>query len=192
MLHLLLLSFFLGSKNSSDESPSTEFLEIFQLTQKDLSGQPVPFSDWRGKVILVVNTASECGFTKQYEELQNLHERYQEQGLVVVGFPSDNFGGQELDSNEEIRFFCEENYQVRFPLLSKSNVKKEPQNPAFEKLIAESKRLKMGGGILWNFEKFLIDREGRLVSRYRSTTSPSNKALVAEIEKALSKAPVSP
>lgn len=150
----------------------------FQVT--DIDGKPIKMESFKGKVLLIVNTASQCGFTKQYEGLQKLHEKYQDQGFAVLGFPANNFGGQEPGSNEEIKMFCKGNYNVSFPLFSKLEVKGDNQAPLFAYLTDQA-----GGGILWNFEKFLIDREGKFVERFRSITKPSSSKLQKKIESLL-------
>ncbi|TVQ80173.1 MAG: glutathione peroxidase [Bradymonadales bacterium] len=186
MLNLLVLSFLFGAK-SSDPSPSPEaFLEIFDLPLRDLEGGDLKLSNFKGEVLMIVNTASRCGFTKQYAELQKLYQSYQDQGFRVIGVPSNDFGGQEPGSNEEIRIFCQENYQVSFPMLERSAVRSEPQSPLFQKLIQESERKGLGGSVRWNFEKFLVDRQGRLMARYRSMTSPKSRKITREIERLLS------
>ncbi|TYR34188.1 glutathione peroxidase [Sphingobacterium phlebotomi] len=157
-------------------SPATS---IYDFSFTSIDGKEVKMSDFRGKNILIVNTASKCGFTKQYKDLQALHERYGN-NLVILGFPSDNFGGQELDSNAEIQDFCERNYGVTFLLSEKINVKGENINPLFKFLTTEENP-DFTGDINWNFEKFLINKEGKLAHRYRSRTNPMDKAIVSNL-----------
>ncbi|PRD46572.1 glutathione peroxidase [Sphingobacterium haloxyli] len=156
-------------------SPATS---IYDFNFTSIDGKEVKMSDFRGKNILIVNTASKCGFTKQYKDLQALHE--QDVDLVVIGFPSDNFGGQELDSNTEIQDFCERNYGVTFLLSEKIDVKGKNINPLFAFLIAQENP-DFTGDIEWNFEKFLINKEGKLIHRYRSRTNPLDKAIVSKL-----------
>lgn len=156
---------------------------FYGLLAKSIDGSPVEFSQYAGKVVLVVNVASQCGYTPQYAGLQKLYETYKDKGLVILGFPSNDFGEQEPGSDGEIKKFCKLNYGVQFPLFSKSHVKGEDKNSVYKYLIANE-----GSGnveVDWNFEKFLIDRKGKLIHRFKSYTTPSDKALIAALEKAL-------
>jgi len=157
-------------------SPATS---IYDFSFTSIDGKEVNLSNFKGKKILVVNTASKCGFTKQYKDLQLLHEKYGDD-LVIIGFPSDNFGGQELDSNEEIQDFCEKNYGVTFLLSEKINVKGADIHPLFKYLI-EAENADFKGDIKWNFEKFLINEDGKLMNRYRSRTNPMDDAIVSNL-----------
>lgn len=152
---------------------------VYDFSFTTLDGEKKELSAFKGKPMLLVNTASKCGFTKQYEELQQLHEQYGED-LVVIGFPSDNFGGQEFDNNEEIAEFCEKNFGVTFLLSEKINVKGEDIDPLFSYL-TQAENPDFTGEIKWNFEKFLIDADGKLTHRYRSKTSPLYKTILSEI-----------
>lgn len=143
-------------------------------------------SNFEGKVVLVVNTASRCGFTPQYEGLQALYEKYKDDGLVVLGVPANNFGGQEPGSEEEIVQFCKTNYDVSFPMLSKLSVKGNDQHPLFSYLTTEENS-DFTGDIKWNFEKFLISKEGNVVRRFRSRTKPMSSDLTGAIEAELAK-----
>jgi glutathione peroxidase len=135
---------------------------------------------YQGKVLLVVNTASQCGYTPQYEGLEELHRRYKDKGLVVIGFPSNDFGAQEPGSNKEIAQFCEVNYGVSFPMFSKSAVAKGTVNPFYERLAQAS-----GSRPRWNFHKYLVDRKGAKVLAYESAVEPTDPKLVKEIERLL-------
>ncbi len=146
---------------------------------KDIDGKAFLLSKYKGKKILVVNTASKCGFTKQYADLQKLADQYKDK-LVVVGFPANNFGGQEPGLEAEIKTFCQKNYGVTFPLSSKVSVKGDDIDPLFKFLTAEANP-DFTGEIKWNFEKFLLDENGKLIHRYRSNVTP----LSDEITKAL-------
>ncbi|HSW15423.1 MAG TPA: glutathione peroxidase [Solimonas sp.] len=140
---------------------------------------------YAGKVVLVVNTASQCGFTPQYEGLESLWKKYRERGLVVLGFPSDQFAGQELDSDAEIQKFCKLNYGVSFPMFSKSDVRGSDANPLFAALIEQTDK-----SPLWNFYKYLIGRDGRPIEVYSSRVKPEDPKLARAIEAALAaKAP---
>jgi len=154
-------------------------MSIYDFSFTSIDGKEIKLSDFRGKNILIVNTASKCGFTKQYKDLQALNDEYGND-LVIIGFPSDNFGGQELDSNAEILDFCEKNYGVNFLLSEKINVKGKDINPLF-KFLTTQENPDFTGDIKWNFEKFLIDKEGKLVHRYRSRVNPLDVAIVGKL-----------
>lgn len=145
---------------------------------------PQNLCQYAGKVVLVVNTASKCGFTNQYEGLEKLYDRYRGAGLVVLGFPSGDFGGQELGTNKEISEFCNNTFGVRFPMLVKSSVRGKDANPVFAGLIRES-----GTAPKWNFYKYLIGRDGKFVKAYSSFTAPDEAAFVQDIERSLKKGP---
>ena len=147
-----------------------------------ITGGSTTLADFNGKVVLLVNVASECGFTKQYSGLQELHSKYSDSGLVVIGFPANNFGGQEPGSNEEILEFCQSKFDVAFPMMAKVSVKGEDKHPLFTYLTENSD---MPGEIEWNFAKFLLDREGSLVSRFGSRTEPMSDEMLTDIRKLL-------
>lgn len=148
------------------------------------SGQEIRLSEYAGKVILVVNTASRCGFVRQYEALEALYQKYRERGFVVLGFPSNDFFNQEPGTDEDIQRFCESTYSVSFPLFRKNSVRGKNKQPLFKFLTEECPLYR--GEIWWNFEKFLIGRDGVLKARYRSWTTPSHKNVVKKIEELLS------
>ena len=135
-----------------------------------------PLADYRGKVLLIVNTASKCGFTPQYKGLEELYQKYRKQGLEILGFPCDQFGHQEPGSDKEIRSFCELNYGVTFPLFSKIEVNGKNQHPLYKHLKAEAGGI-FGDDIKWNFTKFLVSREGKVLDRFASLTSPDGSAV---------------
>ncbi len=145
---------------------------------------PQSLCDYRGRVVLVVNTASYCGFTGQYDGLEKMYAKYREQGLVVIGFPSNDFGSQEPGSNAEIADFCRLTYGVKFPMFAKSEVVGAGANPLYRQLAAAT-----GERPRWNFHKYLIDRSGRKVSSFPSKTAPDSPAFVAAVEKALAERP---
>jgi len=150
---------------------------------KTLIGQkPLPLSQFKGKVILVVNTASQCGFTGQYEPLEELYKRYKDRGLVIVGVPSNDFGEQEPGSNDEIASFCKLNYGVSFPMAAKEHVSGDEAHP-FYKWAKDT--LGFGTAPKWNFHKYLIDRQGKLVDYFNSTTAPDNDRLITAVEQLL-------
>lgn len=156
---------------------------IYQLSVDRLQGGTQSLADYAGKVLLIVNTASECGFTPQYAGLEALHQRYGEQGLVVLGFPCNQFGAQEPGSAEEIGAFCEKNYGVGFPMFAKIEVNGEHAHPLYRYLKEHARGVLGSEAIKWNFTKFLVDRDGEVVDRYAPTTPP--EAIAGDIEKLL-------
>jgi len=146
----------------------------FSITTID--GKDLPLSSFKGKKMMIVNTASKCGFTSQYMELQNVHEKYADQ-LVIIGFPANNFGGQEPGTNDEIISFCKKNYGVTFLLSEKINVKGAEIAPLF-KWLNHQENNSFKGDVLWNFEKYIIDEEGNLIQRFRSTTKPNSTKII--------------
>lgn len=152
---------------------------------KDIDGKPVALSSYKGSAVLIVNTASKCGLTKQYAGLEKLYKQYKDQGLVVIGVPANNFGGQEPGSDEEIKTFCSTKYDVTFPLMSKVSVKGDDKTPLYKYLTEKETAGEFAGEIGWNFTKFLVDRNGNLMARFESKTSPDDPKVAAAIEKAL-------
>ena len=161
--------------------------EVLNFTMNSLGGQPVNLSKYQGRVVLIVNTASECGYTYQYEGLQALHKKYASQGLSVLGFPSNDFGQQEPGSNGEIQQFCKANYGVEFDMFSKIDVLGDSKAPLYRFLTSKSTNPQSAGDVSWNFEKFLIDREGRIVGRFLSAVEPLSAEVTGAVESALAK-----
>jgi glutathione peroxidase len=155
----------------------------FDFAAKDISGKEVPLDQYRGDVLLIVNTASKCGFTPQYEGLEKLHEDLAGRGLAVLGFPCNQFGKQEPGDEAEIAAFCSLTYDVKFPMFAKVDVNGPDAHPLYKWLKGEAKGLLGSEGIKWNFTKFLIDRSGKVIDRFAPTTKP--EALRGEIEKLL-------
>ena len=155
---------------------------IYSFTMDDIDGRPVALETFKGKVLLVVNTASRCGLTPQYEGLQALYEKYRDRGLVVLGFPANNFRGQEPGSNEEIKEFCSTKYGVEFPMFSKISVLGDDMHPLYKYLTGGAGSVDLAGDITWNFEKFLFDRNGRLAARFSPRTKPDSEEVVKAIE----------
>lgn len=155
---------------------------FYDYKVKNISGEDVSMSEYKDKVVLIVNTASKCGFTKQYEGLEELYEKYKDQGFVILGFPCNQFGAQEPGGNEEIKNFCTSTFSVTFPMMSKIDVNGDDANPLY-KFLKKEKGGILGDDIKWNFTKFLIDREGNVVDRFASQKTP--KALEKEVEKLL-------
>jgi glutathione peroxidase len=148
---------------------------VYDFDARDINGLEKQLADYRGKVLLIVNTASQCGFTPQYGPLQELYDTYAARGLVVLGFPCDQFGHQEPGSEAEIAEFCDSRFGVTFPMFSKVDVNGKDAHPLYQWLKSEKSGL-LGGAIKWNFTKFLVDAEGRVVRRYGSTTTPADIA----------------
>ena len=155
---------------------------IHQFEAELLDGSNKSFADYEGKVLLIVNTASKCGFTPQFAGLEKIYEQYKDQGLEVLGFPCNQFGGQDPGSNDQIGAFCQKNYGVSFPMFAKVNVKGPEAHVIFRYLTNNSKGV-LGNGIKWNFTKFLIGKNGQVLNRYAPTTKP--ETLNEDIEKAL-------
>jgi glutathione peroxidase len=156
---------------------------IHEIAVKDINGKDTSLKDYQGKVLLVVNVASQCGLTPQYKALEAIHEKYKEKGLVVLGFPCNQFGGQEPGSNEEIKQFCSSKYNVSFPLFDKIDVNGPKRHPLYSALAG--KESPYPGDIKWNFGKFLIGRDGKILKRFEPRTVPDAPEVVAAIEAAL-------
>lgn len=155
---------------------------VYDFTLEMIDGKPQALSVYKGQVLLIVNTASKCGFTKQYAGLQSLYEKYKELGVVVLGVPANNFGGQEPGTNEEIQQFCSVQFHVTFPMSGKISVKGADIHPLYAWLTSHSN----GAPVAWNFNKFLVGRDGHLIAHFGSRTEPDSAELIAAIEKALS------
>ena len=161
--------------------------KVLSQKAKDIDGNEVSLAEkYQGDVLLIVNVASKCGYTKQYKGLQKLHEKYAEKGLRVVGFPCNQFGSQEPGSEKEIKQFCEATFGVQFDMFSKIKVNGEDSHPLYSYLTSDDLPVKPKGKIKWNFEKFLVDRNGEVIARYRSPVKPTSKKMVKAIERALS------
>lgn len=157
---------------------------LYQANLKSITGKPVDMSEFKGKVALVVNTASKCGFTSQYQSLEDLYQKYKDKGFVVLGFPSNDFAKQEPGSNEEIASFCKVNYGVSFPLFEKGPVTGDNKQEAY-KILTEQSAKDFNGDPGWNFVKFLLDKNGIVRARYASITSPTSKSVTNQIESLL-------
>jgi len=177
---------------------------LYDIPLRRLEGQPASLDAYRGKVMLIVNVASQCGLTPQYTGLEKLFEQYEDRGLVVLGFPCNDFGAQEPGSEAEIAEFCQRNYGVRFPMFEKVEVNREGRHPLYRELIAEQPQAQQAAGsqfgeklaqhglspknptdVMWNFEKFLVGRDGKVIGRFAPDMKPDDPALVAAIEAAL-------
>jgi glutathione peroxidase len=158
---------------------------VLDFTLNSLDGKPAPLAEYRGKVVLIVNVASKCGFTPQYTGLEKIYEKYKDQGFVILGFPANNFGGQEPGTNEEIKTFCSSKYQVTFPMYSKVSVKGADSTPLYQFLTDKRSNPATGGEIKWNFTKFLVDRNGKVIARFEPAVTPESADVTGAIEKAL-------
>jgi glutathione peroxidase len=163
----------------------TKVPEALNFQMKDIVGKDVHLSRYYGDVVLMVNTASKCGLTPQYEQLQALHEGHHEDGLSILGFPANNFGKQEPGTDEDIKAFCKKNYGVEFAMFSKVSVKGDDITPLYAYLTGEETNPKFAGPIQWNFDKFLVGRDGKVIARFSPRTKPDSKEVVEAIEKAL-------
>ena len=158
---------------------------VHEFTLDAINGTPTPLANITGKVMLVVNVASQCGYTYQYEGLQALYVKYKDQGLVIAGFPANNFGGQEPGSNVEIGAFCKSKFGVTFPMFSKISVKGSDKAPLYQYLTDKTANPKTGGEIPWNFTKYLVDRNGKVLARFDAPVEPDSKELTSALEAAL-------
>ncbi len=158
-------------------------MNTFEFQATGISGAPVDLAQYKGKVLLIVNTASECGFTPQYKGLEAVYEQFKDKGAVVLGFPCNQFGGQEPGSDADVGAFCEKNFGVTFPLFSKVEVNGDGTHPLFAHLKKEAPGLLGTQAIKWNFTKFLVKKDGKVYKRYAPTTTPAE--LVGDIEKLL-------
>jgi glutathione peroxidase len=158
---------------------------IYSFTPASIDNKPAPMSAWKGKVMLLVNVASKCGYTPQYKGLESVYEEYKDRGLVIVGFPANNFGAQEPGTNEEIQTFCSRTYNVTFPMMSKISVKGDDQDPIYRFLTSPAANPVTTGDIKWNFTKFLVDRQGKVLARFEPAVTPDSADVRTAIEKAL-------
>jgi glutathione peroxidase len=166
---------------------SAEAHSIYDFTMKSIDGQQVSLKNYHGKVVLLVNVASKCGFTPQYTGLEAVYEKYKDRGLVIVGVPANNFAQQEPGTDEEIKKFCSNKYNVSFPMMSKVSVLGDDKAPLYQFLTDKSANPAVGGDIKWNFTKFLFDRNGNPVARFEPAVKPDSPEVTAAIESTLSK-----
>ena len=160
---------------------------IYDFTMKSIDGKPVSLKSYSGKVVLLVNVASKCGYTPQYAGLEALYEKYKDRGLVIVGIPANNFAAQEPGTNEEIKKFCSTKYNVTFPMMAKVSVLGDDKAPLYQFLTDKSDNPTIGGDIKWNFTKFLFDRDGKPVARFEPAVAPDSPQVETAIEATLDK-----
>jgi glutathione peroxidase len=171
--------------NSSTSNGSSK-KSIYEYSAMNIDGKDVSLEKYKGEVILIVNTASQCGYTPQYEGLQKIYDKYKDKGFIILGFPTNNFGGQEPGSNEEIKEFCTSKYKVTFPMFAKISVKGEDTHPLYKFLTDKQLNGEFGGDISWNFNKFLTNNKGEIVARFSSKDAPESETVTNAIEKYLS------
>jgi len=173
------------SRTGRDGKTAGTASSVYDFTLKDIDGKPVSLSQYRGKVVLLVNVASKCGLTPQYEGLQRVYQKYQDKGFVILGFPANNFMGQEPGSEQEIKSFCSIKYNVTFPMFSKISVKGEGIHPLYQFLTSKETDPEFSGDIKWDFNKFLIDKNGKIIARFEPPVKPEAPEVIQAIEKAL-------
>lgn len=171
----------------TEEKGASAVPAVLGFSMESLDGKPVQLSKYQGKVVMFVNVASKCGYTPQYKNLQAVHEKYASQGLAIVGVPANDFGKQEPGTNEQIASFCEKNYGVKFDMMSKVVVKGQGQCPLYQYLTSKETNPKFAGDIKWNFEKFVVSRDGQVVARFPSKVSPDSAEVTKVIEAELAK-----
>ena len=158
---------------------------VYDFTLKSIDGKPAPLSEFKGKVVMLVNVASKCGYTPQYTGLEALYEKYKDRGFVIVGIPANNFGGQEPGTNEEIKTFCKSKYSVTFPMMAKVSVKGEDQTLLYQFLTSAQTNSQFAGDIKWNFTKFLVSKDGKIVNRFESKVTPEDPQVISAVEQEL-------
>lgn len=175
---LFCLLFFAGVLAAAEKT-------VYDFTLNSIEGQPAPLSAYKGKVIMLVNVASRCGFTPQYTALEAVYEKYKDRGFAIVGIPANNFGSQEPGTNQEIKTFCTTKYSVTFPMMAKVSVKGDDKTALYQFLTDTTANPQTGGEIKWNFTKFLIGPDGRVITRFESAVTPDSPEVISAIEKAL-------
>jgi glutathione peroxidase len=184
MLVLLVVTT-VGISQRAGLAEGSKTRSILDFTMKNIDGKDVPLSGFRGKVLLVVNVASECGYTPQYKGLEALFRKFKSRGFEILAFPANNFGGQEPGTNAEIKKFCKTTYDVSFNLFSKISVKGSDQHPLYAFITSTVTNPKFSGDVQWNFQKYLVDRSGSLIGKFPPATEPLSRELVTAIESAL-------
>jgi glutathione peroxidase len=167
--------------------PATQPVGPLDFTMKDIDGHDVNLAQYRGKVVMIVNVASKCGNTPQYDALEKMYEANKDKGFVILGFPANDFHSQEPGTDAEIKTFCTLKYNVSFPMFSKISVKGDDMAPLYQFLTSKDKDGEFGGPIDWNFAKFLVDRNGQVVARFKAKTKPTDPTVVAAVDAAIGK-----
>ena len=185
-LSVAILMLVMSAYPLTAQQDNSEKNNVHNFIVQDIDGQDVSLEQYEGKLLLIVNTASKCGFTPQYEGLQALYEEYKDDGLVILGFPANNFGGQEPGTDEQIQEFCTMNFGVTFPMFSKISVKGNEQHPLYQYLTSKETNHEYGGDITWNFNKFLVNEDGKVINRFASKDAPQSDKIVTAIKSALS------
>lgn len=177
---VVILMLFVGIQSQSQEKNKKAMTKetIYQFKVTDLYGNVFDFASLKGKKVMIVNTASECGYTPQYKDLETIYKKYKDQNFVIIGFPADNFGGQEPGTNKEIAAFCKKNYGVTFPMMEKSSVSGKDMNKVYQFLTQKSKNGYENSEVKWNFQKYLINEKGELVKIYYSKTKPTDPEII--------------
>ena len=181
----LLLALAVPALAADTAVEEAEVTSVLDHTVENIDGEEVALKDYKGDVLLMVNVASKCGLTPQYEQLQAVYEQYKDQDFKVLGFPANNFLSQEPGTNEEIKFFCTEKYDVTFDMFSKISVKGDDKAPLYAYLTEEETNPEFAGDITWNFEKFLVSRAGEIIARFSPRTKPDDPKVIEAIEAAL-------
>ncbi|HEY3412257.1 MAG TPA: glutathione peroxidase [Armatimonadota bacterium] len=179
---LLIATALAGAAFAGPRKETRVVTPLLNRTMKSLDGKPVNLADYRGKVLMIVNTASKCGNTPQYAGLEEVYNKYKDRGFVILGFPANNFLSQEPGNDAQIREFCTKNYGVTFPMFSKISVKGKDQDPLYKFLTDKTTDPQFGGDIDWNFAKFLVNRQGQVVARFKAGHKPTEPDVIAAIE----------
>lgn len=175
--------------NAPAQAKDNQAASPLDFAVKNIDGKEESLSKYKGKVVMIVNVASKCGFTPQYEQLEAVYKKYADRGFVVLGFPANNFGGQEPGTNEQIKQFCTGKYDVTFPMMAKISVLGDDKAPLYKFLTEQPTAGDFAGDIGWNFTKFIVDRNGNVIARYNSKTKPDDASVTSEIERALDAKP---
>ena len=185
LLGTFFISIYAFSSSSEKSVPLPLKSSIYEYDVTDIDGNEVSLDKYKGNVLMIVNTASKCGYVSQYKDLQKVYEKHKKDGFVILGFPSNNFAGQEPGTNKEIKDFCTLRYKVTFPMFAKISVKGDDQAPIYNFLTNEKTNPDFAGDITWNFNKFLINKNGKIIARFSSQEVPESKEILKTIEKAL-------
>lgn len=180
-----LVAVFVSARTFNSTPSGNNAASVYDFALKDIDGNQVKLEQYRGKAVMIVNVASRCGFTPQYEGLEAIYRKYKDQGFVVLGFPANNFKGQEPGTDQEIKSFCSTKYDVTFPVFSKISVKGDDQHPLYKYLTGKETNPQFPGEITWNFNKFLLDKTGRVAARFDSKERPESEKVMQAIEQAL-------